>query len=263
MIFEGKKCADKKLEELKIKFERLSGSHLPKAVVIQIGENGENKKYLELKRKAFEKVGVELSLVDLTGKSFQEILHKINKLNKDDSVAGIMIQLPINGNFSSEGKKRIIDSISLDKDFDGMRGDSPFTTPTVLAVMEVLKKASASLRRRSEKEKRAVVVGAKGFMGGKLVKKLKELGYEVTRVDLGDDLSQIKSSDIVVSVVGKESLVRSKYVKEGAVLIDLGFPKSDFEAESYQKASFVSPSPGGVGPITIYFLVENFYNALQ
>ena len=143
-----------------------------------------------------------------------------------------------------------------------MQDDSQFISPLVKAVLEVLKRAGKYLPNDHDSE--VVIVGYKGFEGRKIYRVLKEMGYKVSGIarNTKDFESKIESADLIISATGVAGLIKAKMVKKGSVLIDIGFPGGDIEKEAYKKASFVSPVPGGVGPMTIICLLENLIDNL-
>jgi len=298
IIFDGKSFAKEKEVKLIEEIKRLSEKGIkPKLVSILIGDNPASILYINLKKKAAERIGCALEVVYFPqDTSMIRIIEVINEMNTNQSVHGIMVQLPLPRNFSKEDRDEIINAIAKEKDVDGLREDSSFLTPTVKAVLEVIKEAtlylpfqpeahanglSSSGRDRPLDEK-VVIIGAKGFEGKKIFKVLKEMGYEVEGVDRktpyrsylalpaqsyavdggapsrGDFTGQAKNADILISATGSPGIIGKDEVKEGAVVIDVGSPKGDVKTEEImKKASFISPVPGGLGPVTISCLLEN------
>ena len=112
---------------------------------------------------------------------------------------------------------------------------------------------------------KTVVVGAKGFEGVKIIRVLQEMGYEVEGVDVATKNIKLKTknADIIISVTGSPGLIEPDMIKDGAAVIDVGFPEGDIDKEVYKKAAFVSPVPGGIGPVTISMLLENLVEAAK
>jgi methylenetetrahydrofolate dehydrogenase (NADP+)/methenyltetrahydrofolate cyclohydrolase len=132
-----------------------------------------------------------------------------------------------------------------------MRDDSSFLTPVVKVVIEVIQQANKYLP--TDREANVSVVGAGGFIGKKIVKVLKEMGYQIKKETL--------QADILISATGEPKLIKKDMVKKGAVVIDIGAPVGDVDKEVHQKASFITPVPGGVGVVTITCLLENLIEA--
>ena len=170
-----------------------------------------------------------------------------------------MIPLPLPKNFSEKDRDEIIKTITKEKDVDGLQDDSPYLTPTVKSVLEVIKEATPHVTLKVPPLKVAVV-GARGFEGKKIFKVLNEMGYEVEGLDrkIENLKTKTKEADILISVTGSPGIIGKEEVKEGAVIIDVGSPKGDVKTEEImEKAAFISPVPGGIGPVTISCLLEN------
>ena len=264
-IFDGKGFASKKENELKIKVNTLTKKGIkPKLVSIKIGENRDSDIYLTLKKKVADRIGIKMEVVNFSRKDdLLLILYSIQKLNKDASVHGIMIQLPIPDNFTALQKDTLIDAIDSKKDVDGMKKNSDFVTPVIQAV-EIVASMSEEWIGPKSYPIRVAVVGAKGYVGEKIVKSALSWGnsYFVLGVDVNTKnlKEKIKSADIVVSATGKPNLITGDMVKTNAVVIDVGSPKGDVETESVVKrVCFLSAVPGGIGPVTIIILMENVY----
>ena len=228
-----------------------------------MGDNKQNIKYLDLKAKSAKRLGIEMKIINFDKDSpKKEIQLAIKRLNKDNKIHGIMAQLPFPESFTTTDKEIIINAISSSKDVDGMRDDSEFITPVVLAV-DALVSESENYIQHTNYPFRIVIVGSKGFVGKKILKYYLVDNKQSAYLPIGIDLETVdltkrtKDADILISATGKPNLIKPHMVKKGVVLIDVGAPKRDIDKSSYDKASFVSPVPGGVGPLTIYYLLEN------
>ena len=170
-----------------------------------------------------------------------------------------MIQLPFPDKFSVHDRNEMINSINLRKDVDGLREDSMYIAPVVKAVIYAIPNKNTSLK--------TVILGARGFEGRKITKKLRELGYrDVFELDRtgNKDLKKIfQNADLIISATGQPDLIRPDMIKEGVILIDVGSPYGDISRSCYEKASYVSPVPGGIGPVTISYLLENVVDACE
>ncbi len=261
MIINGQALALKKEEKLKLEVDKLSDKGIKlKLAVIVFSDDQAGLLYSRLKQDACKRVGIgfEKYVVD-----FKEDLGElINRLNQDELVTGIMIQHPgikwgkRQGMSRKEFKawwKDLVEKIDKKKDVDGLRKNSNFELATIKAVMELINKNISS------RDGMLIVVGAKGFVGKRLVSRLKKEGYMVKGLDMGDDLDkECKKAYVLISATGKNNLIKARMVKKGAVVIDLGWPKGDVEFEKVsQKASLITPVPGGVGPLTVVSLLEN------
>ncbi|HLE48476.1 MAG TPA: bifunctional 5,10-methylenetetrahydrofolate dehydrogenase/5,10-methenyltetrahydrofolate cyclohydrolase [Patescibacteria group bacterium] len=271
-IFDGRKFAQEKLVRLKPSVDEFkkSGIKLKLASLI-VGDNPGSKLYLDLKKKRGEEVGIEVKVVSLSLRSSTyEIINLIKNLNTDKTVNGIMVQLPLPDSFLEEDKKKIIDSIDPKKDVDGLREDSLYIHPTVKAILEVFE-FSLNIVRLTLKDNPCTVcvVGATGMVGKPLVRKLKtqkfnNLTIKLIELDINSkNISEFtQTADVIISCTGKPGLIKKEMIKKGVILLDVGSPDGDIEKNSYTKASFVSPVPGGIGPVTIACLMENVAESL-
>ncbi|HKB88561.1 MAG TPA: bifunctional 5,10-methylenetetrahydrofolate dehydrogenase/5,10-methenyltetrahydrofolate cyclohydrolase [Patescibacteria group bacterium] len=262
IIFDGRKFAAEKEVALQIRVLGLKtrGVH-PKLASILVGKDLASELYVNLKKKAAERIGAEVDIYKISENSKLEDLKLLIKtLNEDEMVNGIMIQMPIPGKLG-ESKEEIVSEIDSEKDVDGLKEDSQFLHPTSKAIMEVLKVAERQLDR---KMKSVCVVGATGMVGKPLVKELKEENYEVIECNTKtpDLKAKTLETDVVVSVTGSQNIITGEMVKDGVVVIDVGSPQGDVDFASVsKKADFISPVPGGVGPVTITCLLENLISA--
>jgi len=266
IIFNGRAFADEKEKELKKKVEKIKKKGItPKLVAIVIGNYPASEMYVNMKKRVAARVGCNLMIVKLSkntstmnNKLRLRVIRLIREINLDKSIHGIMLQLPLPENFSKEDRDKIIKSIAKEKDVDGMRDDSPYLSPVVKAVIYALKDASTMLPLRDNLCK-VIVVGYTGFEGKKIHRTLKEMNYDVVGVDIKTPDLKVNtlSADILISVTGVRNLIEKSMVKKGCVLIDVGAPDGDIDRGAYEKASFVSPVPGGIGPVTIISLLEN------
>jgi len=264
IIFDGRAFASQKESLLKLSVEKLKEKgKIPRLASILVGDNPASKLYVDLKKKAAERIGVELDVYSLGHDSkTDEILKLIGRLNEDQEVHGIMIQLPLPKGLSKD-KGRIIDSIDYRKDVDGLRPDSSFLHPTSKAVLEILDRAELMLGKKPET---VCVIGATGMVGIPLVKELMKKKYHV--IECSSETKNLddktREADVLVSAIGKSNLLKGYMVKDGAVVIDVGSPKGDVQLnEVVKKVSFITPVPGGVGPVTIACLLENLVEACQ
>ncbi|MDO8341001.1 MAG: tetrahydrofolate dehydrogenase/cyclohydrolase catalytic domain-containing protein [Candidatus Woesebacteria bacterium] len=264
IIFDGKSYALKKAEVLKKEVLDLNANGIfPHLASIIVGNNPASKLYVGLKKKAGEKIGIQVDVYYLSENTKKEdLLILIKTLNEDRCFSGIMIQLPLPENLKLF-KEEILNTINSKKDVDGLRGDSQFLHPTSKAVIKIIDEAKEKTKKQF---KNVCVVGATGMVGESLVKKLKEENYEVT--ECGKNTKDLKSktlmSDILVSATGEEGLISEDMVKDDVIIVDVGSPKGDVNfSKVLKKASFITPVPGGVGPVTIFCLLENLIIACK
>ena len=262
IIFNGKEYALQKEGALKEKTKELKGKKVtPKLVSILIGQDSDSERYLSLKQKVGERVGIILEIKRFPEiSSEKDIIEFIKKLNNDIKVHGIMVQLPIPKQLSGK-QNEILKTITFEKDVDGMREDSPFLAPVARAVMSVV--ADAEERLSLGRQEKTVVVGAKGFVGRRIMKAFRKTDYDVEGVDLGvGHMNKTKDAIILISATGKPNLIKGSMVKEGVVAIDIGASKGDMDFDSVvKKAAYITPVPGGIGSLTIVHLMENIVQA--
>lgn len=255
-IFNGRKAAEKILLDLKNRINR--EKIRPKLAIILVGENKASKLYVKLKKRAGRRIGINLVLYKFVDKAKEEeIIRKINKLNKNKLVHGIIVQLPLPKRFN---QNRIVGTIDPLKDVDGFLKNSAFSPVLPSAILLVLKSAA-----RSFKNKKILALTnsdifgltLKDFLGKKGIK-MKYLLRNSPGVKSG-----LKSSDVIISVCGIPGLITGEAVKKGVILIDAGFPADVDKGSVEQKAAFLTPNPGGVGPLTVALLLKNVYLAAK
>ena len=266
-ILDGKKLKEKILGELKQKIDSMDSK--PTLVVILVGENPASKIYVNNKKKTAEQLGINSQVINYPANiSEQELLLKIEELNNDNSISAILVQLPLPDHIS---KENVINAIAPKKDVDGFTpsnfgklfsGEVPTVYPcTPKGILLLLDEYNIEL-----KGKHVVIVGRSNIVGRPLSQMLLNRNATVTVChSYTENLEQItKTADILVSAVGK-NIIEGKMLKTGCVVVDVGIFKDengktrgdiDFESVS-QIASYVSPVPGGVGPMTITSLMLN------
>jgi len=180
-----------------------------------------------------------------------------------------MVQLPVPG-IEKDKARELLEIIPKDKDVDGFSsenlrliatGEQEFVPATVMAVGKIMDEAIREVGLDIERMKVAVV-GSEGMVGKPLIAQLKRFGFEVGEFELGDELS-LSEYDVVISATGQAGLIKQSMVKKGVVAIDVGFPKGDFEEGVDKVASFITPVPGGVGPMTVVCLFENLVRSVE
>ncbi len=258
-VFDGYTFAGEKEKVLKVEIKKLKTA--PKLVSILVGSDPASLLYSKLKQKAARRVGVKFLIHKLKDtEEFQKIIELIKELNEDKSVNGIMVQLPLPKRLESK-TNTILNSIAKEKDVDGLTKNSPFTAAAVKAIRNIVEYATKDL---SYFGKKAAVIGASGVVGRAAVKELEKMGYKVTECDINtrDLYQKLTGVDLIVSATGSAGLIKSEMVKEGVIAIDVGAPRGDFDKKVAKKASFTTPVPGGVGPVTIVSLLENLAEAV-
>lgn len=263
-IFNGRAYARKKEDELYHEIGKLSKR--PVIATIIVGDDPASKLYVNLKKKAALRIGAEMDVHEYPASiSKDDLIKKINLLNNDKTLDGIMIQLPLPKSLKKYTDE-VIDVILPEKDVDGLRENSPFTAATVRAVLSILNEAKK--KAKITPDSYTVVVGAKGEVGSRLVEKLTGLGYEVGALDADVSkknlIKETRSAKVIISATGKPDIITKDHVKKGVVIIDVGSPKGDVDfPEVKELASFITPVPGGVGPVTVVSLLENLVEATR
>lgn len=243
MIFDGRVLAGEIEADL-----RESGKLLGKSLLIlQCDGSNQESRYVQLKREMGERLGVKVRVEVLRDKG--ELVGMIAGARED----GILVQLPIQGSTLKETEE-VLSAIPVKKDIDGLNSRSDFWPAVVSAVEKILEAIPAGSVLAGAG---VAVVGAKGFVGRRLVRHLRELGWQVGEFDKGDGLEGLKNYEVVISATGQADLIKPEMVMDGVVAIDLGYPKGEFNPTVVEKASFFTPVPGGVGPVTVVSLFEN------
>ncbi|MDT3981865.1 bifunctional methylenetetrahydrofolate dehydrogenase/methenyltetrahydrofolate cyclohydrolase FolD, partial [Staphylococcus aureus] len=269
-ILDGKQIAKDYRQGLQDQVEALKEKGFtPKLSVILVGNDGASQSYVRSKKKAAEKIGMISEIVHLEETATEEeVLNELNRLNNDDSVSGILVQVPLPKQVSEQ---KILEAINTEKDVDGFHpinigklyiDEQTFVPCTPLGIMEILKHADIDLEGKN-----AVVIGRSHIVGQPVSKLLLQKNASVTILHSRskDMASYLKDADVIVSAVGKPGLVTKDVVKEGAVIIDVGNTpdengklKGDVDYDAVKEiAGAITPVPGGVGPLTITMVLNN------
>ena len=268
IIFDGKKLAREIEADLTKQVAVLKKRGItPHLETILDGANPASVLYTKLKTEAAERIGAEAGVYPIARQKRDRrtmIKSFIRTLNEDPSVHGIMVQLPLTETVELYTRE-ILQMIMPKKDVDGHLAASRYKPAVVSAILKIIGKAkeSVDLPKKNSLIK-VVVVGSRGNVGKALVRELKSQKYDVRGVDkkVGSLRLSLSHADIVVSAAGSPGIIKGHLVKEGVVLIDAGAPKGDvLFNEVVGKASFITPVPGGVGPVTVASLMENLVAA--
>ena len=259
-VFDGKKYA--KMRELGIidKVSRLRAHGvIPHLAIIIAGYDKASRLYVSLKQKVGERLGMEVEVIDHSHSTFGQVVEDIKRLNSETNVHGVMVQLPLPKSLAKHTDK-ILQAIASQKDVDGLREGSHYVPATVKAALAILNEAKHVVKVAPDAL--YLVVGAKGVVGSKIVSELTEYGCEVEVFDKDDEVEKMESSllraDVVISATGIAGLITKDIVKKGSIVIDIGSPQGDVDFEGVSEvAKFITPVPGGVGPVTIVSLFEN------
>lgn len=286
-LIDGKKVAADIRKELKEKIDELKkqGKNIPGLVAILVGENPASQIYVSSKSKACEEIGMRTKVEKFPSTlSEKELIEIIEKYNNDKDYHGILVQLPLPKHIN---ENKIIESISPKKDVDGFHpmsvgnlviGNETFVSCTPAGIQELLKRYYINTRG-----KHVVVVGRSNIVGkpvANLMLQKNDYANSVVTVchSAASDLSYFtKQADILIAAIGQPEMIKGDMVKDGVVVIDVGINRIEDKNSSkgYKivgdvafdevapKSSFITPVPGGVGPMTIAMLLSNTFKAYK
>ncbi|MBA8761280.1 bifunctional methylenetetrahydrofolate dehydrogenase/methenyltetrahydrofolate cyclohydrolase FolD [Staphylococcus coagulans] len=269
-ILDGKQIAKDYRQGLQDEVEKLKAQgYTPKLSVILVGNDGASQSYVRSKKKAAEKIGMISEVIHLNEDTSEaDVLKELERLNQDDSVSGILVQVPLP---KQVDEQKVLDAIDPAKDVDGFHpinigrlylDEAKLIPCTPLGVMELLKHADIDLEGKN-----AVVIGRSHIVGQPVAKLLIQQNATVTVLhSRSQNISEhLKQADVIVSAVGRPGMVTRDDVKAGAVVIDVGNTpdengklKGDVEYDDVKEiAGAITPVPGGVGPMTITMVLNN------
>ncbi len=276
VIIDGKELAKKIRANLKIECEELKKKNInSKLAVIMVGEDPASKVYVRNKSRACEDVGIKYEEYLLDSKITQkELIELIEKLNNDKTINGILLQSPIPSNLDINEAFR---TISPEKDVDGFNpinvgklvlNQDTFVSCTPYGIMKMFEEYNIDLTGKN-----VVILGRSNIVGKPLIHCCLNKNATVTSChSKTQNLAQkAKEADVLISAIGKANFVTADMVKDGAVVIDVGINRldngkitGDVDFESVkEKASYITPVPGGVGPMTIAMLMNNVIKATR
>lgn len=275
-IINGKEISQQIKDELKAEVTRLAekGRHACLAVV-QVGNDPASSVYVNNKKKACAYIGIESKSYELAEETTEEeLISLVEKLNADDGVNGILVQLPLPAHIDED---RIIRTISPDKDVDGFHpvsvgrlwiGEKGFLSCTPAGIIQLLKRSGIAIEG-----KECVVIGRSNIVGKPMAALLLRENATVTVAhSRTKDLKEIaRRADILIVAMGKKKFITREYVKAGAVVIDVGMHRDennklcgDVDYDDVAPVtSAVTPVPGGVGPMTIAMLMDNCVETMR
>ncbi|MCK9222709.1 MAG: bifunctional methylenetetrahydrofolate dehydrogenase/methenyltetrahydrofolate cyclohydrolase FolD [Limnochordia bacterium] len=274
-ILDGKAIAAEIRAKVKEDVSRLQSARgiTPGLAVVLVGDDAASQIYVNMKKRACNEVGFHSKEYRLPASTTQEeLLQLINRLNVDQSIHGILVQLPLPKHLD---EKYVINTISPAKDVDGFHpinvgklstGEPSLLPCTPAGIMELLRRTKVDLSG-----KQAVVVGRSNIVGKPTAMLLLKENATVTvcHSRTKDLAEECRRADVLVAAVGKPELIKGEWIKEGAIVIDVGMNRvegklfGDVEfASARQRASFITPVPGGVGPMTIAMLMANTLEAV-
>ena len=275
-VIDGKKISQEIKDELREKAARMREQGIERTLaVIQVGADPASSVYVRNKKKACEYVGIRslsYELPEETGE--EELLGIIRELNEREDVNGILVQLPLPSHIDEE---RVLLAISPEKDVDGFHpqsvgamtiGEPGFLSCTPAGIVQLLKRSGAEIAG-----KHCVVIG-RGNIVGKPMSLLilrEDATVTVTHSKTQDLASVCRQADILIVAMGKPQFIGKEYIKEGAVVIDVGIHRDENNklcgdvkfAEAEPVASAITPVPGGVGPMTIAMLMSNCVQSIE
>ncbi|MEE1028113.1 MAG: bifunctional methylenetetrahydrofolate dehydrogenase/methenyltetrahydrofolate cyclohydrolase FolD [Agathobacter sp.] len=275
-LIDGKKISQEIKDELKAKVAELkSEGTVCSLAVIQVGNDPASSVYVNNKKKACAYIGIESVAYELPEETTEEeLLGIIDKLNKDDKINGILCQLPLPNHIDED---KVINAISPKKDVDGFHpqsvgslviGQPGFVSCTPAGIIQLLKRSNVEIEG-----KHCVVIGRSNIVGKPMALLMLQENATVTVChSRTKNLKEIcKQADILIVAVGKKEFVTADFVKEGAVVIDVGIHRDENNKlkgdvlfdEVKDIASYITPVPGGVGPMTIAMLMNNCVEALS
>ena len=262
-IFDGTQLADKIADQITEEISALNVK--PTLAIFAVTPNKQSDIYIAAKRKRAKEVGIKTRLYNFDTISTESLVSKITAVAKQSSITGIIIQLPLPKNIDL---KQVIEAIPKQKDVDGMRflstNQPMFAPATSLAVLAALELSPAK-----PNTSKVVIIG-QGEVGRPLLQILKSYNINVTSIARPThNLQNItQDADVVISAVGKPGIISAEIIKDNAVLIDVGVSiikgktVGDIDFDNCKdKASFITPPLGGIGPLTVVMLLQNVIRA--
>ena len=275
-IMDGKALSLKLKEQMKQRIAQLKQQGInPKLVVVLVGDNSASQVYVRNKHKSCGEVGIESEVITMPEQTTQqELLEVVERLNQDETVDGILAQLPLPKQID---EKTVLRSILPEKDVDGFHpvnvgllsiGDECFAPATPSGIIAMFQEYGIDIAGKN-----CVVIGRSNIVGKPMAALLLKNNATVTicHSKTEDLASYTCRADVVIVATGRRHTLTAEMVKEGAVVVDVGMNRNeqgklcgdvDYE-EVKEKASFITPVPGGVGPMTITELLENTIQAAQ
>jgi len=250
---EGDKIAQQIITELKEQPQPTK-----RLVVVLVGDSEAAAAFIKRKEKTAQELGVDFQLREFETLITQEDLEgEITRLSNDSVVGGIIVQLPLP---SKLDRAEVVAKIDLNKDVDNLTGEATVPAPAVSVVQDILKEMGFDLSGKT-----VAVVGSEGFLVGQPVVRwlgdqslrINDLNIKVADIETEDLKSFLAEADLVISGVGKKDLINSEWLKEGAGVIDFGYP-ADLKIAGDQ-LFFYTPTPNGTGPVLVAELFKNFY----
>lgn len=280
-IIDGKKIADSIYSDIKKETQQIKKKYkkTPHLAVILVGDNPASQIYVKIKERRSQETGMKFSLLKFnTTTSEKKVIDKIEELNKSKTIHGFIVQLPLPKKFN---EKKIIQCINPDKDVDGLhpinlgnlvQNEEVFVPCTPAGTIELIKSTSKNLSGL-----KAVIVGRSNIVGKPISFLLLKEHCTVTICHSRTKKlpSEVKNADILVAAIGQPEFIKGNWIKKNAIVIDVGINRIDDKTKpkgyrivgdvefnkAKQNASFITPVPGGVGPMTVALLLKNTLKA--
>lgn len=233
----------------------------PKLLIIRDSDNPVITKYVNLKIRYGEDIGVIVE--DYCAKNSEDVAKKICQANADSTVHGIILQLPIT---EKEKTDELCNLISPSKDVDGLSQNSKYDSATATAILWLL--AGYDIKLKNQK---IAIVGRGKLVGAPLYKMFQDSNYNISLFHRGDDLTKLKNFDIIITATGVPGLISSDFISPGAILVDAGTAsekgiiKGDLDPAIYTRTdlSAITPTTGGVGPLTVTCLFDHIIQSAK
>ena len=233
----------------------------PKLLILRDSDNPVITKYVTLKQKYGQDIGVVVE--DFVAQDTAGLKNKIITANNDDTISGMIVQLPLT---DKDATDEVVKLIAPAKDVDGLSGAGKFDSATATAINWLLAGYDINLTNKT-----IALVGRGRLVGAPLFKILKNSGHHVELFHRGSDLNNLKNFDIIITATGVPHLIKSEYIKPGAVVVDAGTASEkgvlmgdvDDEVRAREDLAAITPKLGGVGPLTVSVLFENVIFASQ
>ncbi len=280
MLLDGRTVANHIFEDLADRVHILLGMNgiIPHLAVVRVGDNPETTSYVTQKEKKGKEIGIVVSVYSHLDSVSQETLHEtIDFLQKDESIHGVILQLPIPDRLDT---KKCIERIRPEKDVDGFVSGSPFTVPIAAAITKLLEIPMMKDALETEEsynewlQRHTILVMGKGPTGGlPIIHELQKRGIEPLVIDSHTPHPEelTKKADIIITAVGKRGVLTKEMVKNDVILLNVGMTRGDDEKfvgdyndeDMKDIASWYTPTPGGVGPVNVACLLENVVVAAE
>lgn len=261
-LIDGKLVSNLYLDDLKSKLNKLD-KKLGLAI-ISVGEYEASSRYIKQKNIKAEELGIDCYNYHFDVTTEEKLISLINELNNDDKVDGIIVQLPLP---SYLDKDKILNSISPLKDIDGLRKDSLFIPCTPKGILDLIKYYNINLVNKN-----ILIIGRSNLVGMPLynIFKSNDLNVNLAHSKTENIVNLTRNADIIIIAIGSSNYLKSDMIKDNVIIFDVGinvinnklYGDVDFESVK-NKVSIITPVPGGIGPMTVYELFDNLYNAYE